>query len=35
VATLRVDALDTGYNILVLVWVPIHQVTRKRVRLVA
>ncbi|MEA2677348.1 MAG: hypothetical protein QOJ81_1489 [Chloroflexota bacterium] len=35
VATLRVDALDTGYNILVLVWVPIHELTRKRVRLVA
>jgi hypothetical protein len=35
VATLRVDALHTGYDLLVLAWIPIKERTRRRVRLVA
>jgi hypothetical protein len=33
--TLRVDALHTGYDLLVLAWVPIKELTRRHVRLVA
>lgn len=32
---LHVDALATGYNVLVLAWVPISERTRRRVRLIA
>jgi hypothetical protein len=32
---LRVDALDTGYDLLVLAWIPVREWTRRRVRLVA